>query len=1681
MDLATLAIEVRSNVKEATQDLRLFQKEGQQTERAAQGLAAKTEAAGRSSEEFSRRVRRSIETLQFQAAQLTRSAEEQERYNMLRRAGVTAESAAGQVITKSIQLLQQQRQEQQKLAEATRQSTALAQQQAAGYAALAAAEQQRSAATRKVIADLEFERAQLSRTSTERMQYDALRRAGVTAASAEGKAIMTTVAALETERAALRQVTAARQAAAAAAPGAALGGYMSRPGQVGLNAQQRVMLGYQLQDIFTSLASGMNPAVVAAQQGPQISMLYGGMGNMFRAIPRPLLVGGGLGLAGALGLAGLNSLASATDDRRIQDRRFGNILGGDGTGMFRDLGRVASETSIGIDQTTESVERLAKATRSLGASRQDVLGLAGSVEKLIKLGGANDNEASAAREGFAGMMNSATVSAEQLKAVLTNVPGIAAEIAAGIGVSVTQLRLMVDAGEVTNREVLDGMLQRSAAVNAEFQAMPKSVGDLFSSIGTDLGVALKNLADSIPLVNQYRNALELAARAAKGLRDVGTPESNASIIARTTGLVPGGNASEISAQTMAGRFTPDPLGTQRGGAVGNSNVLVERALEERAQALRNLHAQMRLEEQATADAARRAADETVVSASAVAKKFDELGGTYRQNQREIEAVEKALDVLQAGLTSLSAEEAANQIGILTGALVRARETARDIDPALKAINDLNRRNEFRANDPSDAGMAYQARVRELSGGDPAREQNAITAALAEQHEKINDIVAAKQREAEASALTLEAMKKGKAATIEAQVQAAVLAFTWGVVGQTIKDTPEGIRAIADYTKAVREALTNQNAIGGVNASKPLLDDLAAVAAAMKVVEQGAYAMKRAEAEARAGRDETGTGGLQMQVFDARQSLADATSIDALKQEVELTTKLAAAAGDVAKQKQIQLEFDIKRAQLAAGPGARADIEREMRAKAAADTRRETAEGAAELERQVELVKQQTEIVRAGNADYAAQLAMLQKKNELLARGVDIASEEAQRQIAGAGNLARANVELDRAKEAADATKRIWMNAWDGVQSYGADVFFDVFRNVPVDGKNAADTLKNIFFRAFSEIAAAAVIRPIVAPIFSAAGSIFGGGSAMPAAIGSSGAGGGLSMPSMGLGNIYGGGGGSWLGGVGDWLNTPLTGPYAGMSPSSMAGVPMLSPSMWNPSTWGITPMQGLGAAAGIGMGAYQLIRGGGSTASTIGGIGSMIGGAVSLIPGVGQVAGPLIALASNILPGLFESRPEPPTMRATGGLNFRGGRFVTSGSEYGGASSVLGTLGGAGTGMQALLQAAGVTSTESPHSINYQTFSKGDFANATTFVNGRQWGQGSGDDAGLDTAAAHIAHKMMMEVGSGISDNMRAALSKFGLDNLQHAFSMEELGTVVADISRLDEAMKQFGVTTPDVTEQMMAVKDSFNELFDSAKKYGLAATEVAKIEAERNRQMLLATKDFTDRIELGLLEMKDPVAAAMHTISLAREADLVANDEYLRLVVGYQDRRLQLEELYRQQELDVIDQANKEALAAQQQYANDMVTSISSIQDLIRDLTPGGALANVDPTTKLAGLQASYAASYAQASASPTNSTLVEKAASDARAFLEFSQSYHGGNSSFVRDQQSALQQLQSLQAAAVQGMQQTAIGFDPQLAQLLQQILTAVQKPTAAPANDTAQRDANMTRLIDLMLRFFADRRAA
>jgi hypothetical protein len=214
--------------------------------------------------------------------------------------------------------------------------------------------EQFSKRTQKITKDLEFERQQLLRSSAEREKYIALRRAGVVAASAEGRAIAGSVAALQAQRAAI-QSTAASQARMAAVTTSIIGGFKGlAAAYIGVQAAQKIWtdamsagdLGEQAEQVGVTTDQLQAYRLVAAQAGVEAEQFDVALTKLAR------------------------TMGSANDGNKESIELF-NSLGVkilDAAGKMRPVADVLPEVATGLVKIGTGSEQTAKEMEIFGKS-----------------------------------------------------------------------------------------------------------------------------------------------------------------------------------------------------------------------------------------------------------------------------------------------------------------------------------------------------------------------------------------------------------------------------------------------------------------------------------------------------------------------------------------------------------------------------------------------------------------------------------------------------------------------------------------------------------------------------------------------------------------------------------------------------------------------------------------------------------------------------------------------------------------------------------------------------------------------------------------------------------------------------------------------------------------------------------------------------------------------------------------------------------------------------------------------------------------------------------------------------------------------------------------------------------------------------------------------------------------
>lgn len=803
------------------------------------------------------------------------------------------------------------------------------------------------------------------------------------------------------------------------------------------------------------------------------------------------------------------------------------------------------------------------------------------------------------------------------------------------------------------------------------------------------------------------------------------------------------------------------------------------------------------------------------------------------------------------------------------------------------------------------------------------------------------------------------------------------------------------------------------------------------------------------------------------------------SVDKLKRQTELAMQTAQALADVSAQgsravADLELRFKaVKEVQDAYASSAhKAGLSVEELTKRIEDQQRATERAknlkdfnieTSSLQKANELLEAENRLIDQSTETRAVVIAQIRLKQELELKGIGVATEAERAAIAARGEAIEQNERLKGQAEELKRANELWTEplkqAFRNIQTAGADAWDRILQSGQVSFQALGDIFKTTIRRMVAEFLALATIRPVMSVVVQGLGSLgvvspavaqqmgFDGASSGSGSVG----GGGIAMPSLGStggGSFFSGLG---LGGIGDWLNTPFTGPYAGISPSAMQGVPTLSPSLWNPSTWSITPLQGIGAAAGIGMGAYQLANSR-STGQTIAGIGSMVGGAVSLVPGL-QPVGMAISLLSQFAPAIFGESNTRTHSSTSASLRYGGGNWYTTGGAWGpnansgqsesalrgltgGIDSVFGLLGGVKDASKVWgLNASSWTAQGKDWSYT---------SHATHLVDpdtGSQEAWRMNMDDMMDTGAAQVAIRSILSGAVGeITTTMKTALESMRAA----AMGIKETAESIVFV---DEVYERLGKGALTIRTQFRELEKQFGDMTDQATKLGLA---MAPIEAEQKKATERLGQDYVDNLI-------DPIAAGLRAWEDEKQS-ILANIDYIH------------------QHTDVIvDQARiaeallrKEAALKEQLYGG----AISQLEDAIRRLSLGD-LANLSPTTMLTGVQAAYQATVAQARSG--DSSAIARVATEATTFAQAAQSYYASGPDYEALKQQILSDLLTLQSqiSGNTGTTGSALNDNNGATQAAVAQVTQLQSVVSEQSRQIATLMAKLSETNDLLLR--------
>lgn len=197
----------------------------------------------------------------------------------------------------------------------------------------------------------------------------------------------------------------------------------------------------------------------------------------------------------------------AADNMSQLNARIERLTGSAATASqtMQNLMRISSATGGSLQDTAKLWETLSTALRDTGATNGQIIQLTETLQKIGRIGGSSSEEMANALRQFGQSISSGTVRAEEFNSILEQMPELARQISAGMGVSIGELRQLMLNGKLTAEDALNAIQKQTGSVNAEFEKLPRTL----SQANTALTNSFLTMVDNINQATGASNGMVL--------------------------------------------------------------------------------------------------------------------------------------------------------------------------------------------------------------------------------------------------------------------------------------------------------------------------------------------------------------------------------------------------------------------------------------------------------------------------------------------------------------------------------------------------------------------------------------------------------------------------------------------------------------------------------------------------------------------------------------------------------------------------------------------------------------------------------------------------------------------------------------------------------------------------------------------------------------------------------------------------------------------------------------------------------------------------------------------------------------------------------------------------------------------------------------------------------------------
>lgn len=165
--------------------------------------------------------------------------------------------------------------------------------------------------------------------------------------------------------------------------------------------------------------------------------------------------------------------------------------------LFNSVYAAAERSGGSISSMALFVSRIGNNARDAFSSNQEVIAFSELIQKQMTIAGASTAEASNTMLQLSQALGSGVLRGDELNSIFEQAPNIIQTIAEYMGVTVGEIRSLASEGQITADIIKNAMLDSADEINARFNAMPKTMAQVWQSVQNQATVALQPVLDKI--------------------------------------------------------------------------------------------------------------------------------------------------------------------------------------------------------------------------------------------------------------------------------------------------------------------------------------------------------------------------------------------------------------------------------------------------------------------------------------------------------------------------------------------------------------------------------------------------------------------------------------------------------------------------------------------------------------------------------------------------------------------------------------------------------------------------------------------------------------------------------------------------------------------------------------------------------------------------------------------------------------------------------------------------------------------------------------------------------------------------------------------------------------------------------------------------------------------------------